>query len=354
MDIPVVLIIYNRPDKTRRSFEAIRAVKPTCLYIIADGPKHEQDAHRVRQARSITEQVDWDCQVHRIYAQENLGSGYRVASGLDHVFSECDKAIIVEDDIIATPAFFTFCSRMLARYEHDSRIMSVAGWNGLVAYQSESDACDAFLSQYSSIWGWATWRRAWAKYQYDPSWSVDEFDAHIRVYYKDSFRPKLQRHKYVHRFWNQYKAWDIQWAMTISMYQGFIVTPTVNLCQNIGFDSEATNLTSFNIRGLFPAFNPNLDISPLNVLEEHGPVQDWYDYSLLLVTILSQYQDIRKLALLHKNPHLIPKHQDRIGWECSLQPFNEPERCVQILTHLERYFTHPELTKCKDVFQRLL
>ncbi len=352
MDTPVVLFIYNRPDKTIRSFEAIRAVRPSCLYVIADGPKDEQDAQRVRQAREMTEQVDWSCQVRRIYASENLNCGNRVASGLDLVFSECDKAIILEDDIVATPAFFTFCEHMLTRYEHDPRILSVAGWNGLISYQA--DVCDAFFSQYSSIWGWATWRRAWNLYQFEPTWPIEAFDERLKAYYPDTFRPKLQRHKYIHRFWNQYKSWDLQWAMTISMHHGRIITPTVNLCQNIGFDSEATNLTSFNLRGLFPAFNPTLEASSLIVDEVYGPIQDWYDYSVLLLTLFSQYQDIRKLALLHKHPQFFPKHQNRVGWESSLQPFNEPERCVQIITHLERYSTHPELTKCKDVFQRLI
>lgn len=352
METPVVFVIYNRPNKTRRTFEAIRAIKPTCLYVIADGPKDTEDALRVRQARAITEQVDWACQVHRIYATENLGCGPRVASGLDLVFSECDRAIILEDDILVTPAFFTFCERMLARYETDTRMMSVTGWNGLVTYQS--DTCDAFVSQFSSIWGWATWRRAWAMYQYQPDWPLEAFDKQMQACYPDPFRPKLQRHKYIHRFWNQYKVWDLQWAMTIGMHHGFVITPTVNLCQNIGFDQEATNLTAFNLRGLFPAFNPNYVLSPLRVQEDHGPVQDWYDYSLLLLTLFTQYQDIRKLALLHKHPQFIPKHQNRVGWESSLQPFNEPERCLHILTHLEEYITHSELAKCKDVFQRLI
>ncbi|UFH52320.1 hypothetical protein [Spirosoma sp. KNUC1025] len=352
MTTPVVFIIYNRPDKTLRSFEAIRSVQPAILYIIGDGPKNEQDAQLVSQTRQIVEKIDWTCQVHRIYAQENLSCGHRISSGLDSVFSECDKAIIIEDDIITSPAFFDFCSYMLEIYENDSRMMAVTGWNGLVTYQSE--LYNAFFSKYSSIWGWATWRRAWRAYQFEPDWPLDQFDERLQAYFRDSFRPKLQRHNYINRIWQRYQTWDIQWALTIYMHDGLVITPTVNLCQNIGFDAQGTHLTSFNLRGLFPIFSPHPNFVSGTVKEEYGPENDWYDYSILLLNIFSLYQDIRKLLLVYKNPQLLPRNRDNTGWECTLQPLNEPERCLQILTHLEAYIAHPDLDKCKSVFQRLI
>lgn len=352
MDTPIVFIIYNRIEKTRRTFEAIRAVKPACLYVIADGPQTIQDQLRVEQTRQITEQVDWPCTVHRLYATENMGCGRRIVSGLDAVFAACEQAIILEDDILATPAFFTFCEQMLNRYAHHTQIVAVTGWNGLMRYQPTPH--QGFVSKYPSIWGWATWRRAWAQYQFDPQWPVAELAQRLTEFFPDPFRPKLQLHNYTHRIWIRFRSWDNQWGMMKYWYHGLTIVPAVSLCQNIGFDEEATNLKAFNIQELVPAQNPDYSTAPILINEIHTPAADWYDYSIVLMKLFSLYQDSRKLMFMHKYPELQPKHQNRVGWECSLQPFNEPARCLQILDHLEQYCLHPALTTFKDVFQRLL
>jgi hypothetical protein len=352
LEIPVVFFIYNRPEKTRASFAALRAVRPRLLYVVADGPRDAADALRVAEARRVTEAVDWPCTVRRVYADENLTCGRRIATGLDAVFADCGAAIIVEDDIVATPAFFDFCAAMLRQYETDPRMMMVTGWNGLVEHRS--DACQAFVSKYPSIWGWATWRRAWARYQFDPQWSPDDLNQRLERYFPDAFRRQLQRHVYAHRLWQRYQTWDFQWGLTIYYHQGLVVTPTVNLCRNIGFDAEGTHLTEANLRGLFPALAERFAACPPVVDETYGPSDESYDHDLLLVSLFSQYHDVRHLLLLYRHPHLRPAHQSDLGWDCSLQPFREPDRCLRVLDHLEPYVGADELARFRGVFSKLL
>ena len=40
---PVLLITFNRPDTTRKVFDAIRKAKPSKLYIFNDGPREGND-----------------------------------------------------------------------------------------------------------------------------------------------------------------------------------------------------------------------------------------------------------------------------------------------------------------------
>ena len=96
-DISVAYIIFNRPRHTRETFAAIRAQRPPRLFIIADGPRpgHPTDASRCRETREIVEHIDWPCEVHRNYADQNMGLKRRVSSGLDWVFSQVDRAIIL-------------------------------------------------------------------------------------------------------------------------------------------------------------------------------------------------------------------------------------------------------------------
>ncbi|MFM6097505.1 MAG: glycosyltransferase family 2 protein, partial [Dolichospermum sp.] len=42
MKTPVAFIIFNRPDTTKRVFEAIRQAKPPKLLVIADGPRADR------------------------------------------------------------------------------------------------------------------------------------------------------------------------------------------------------------------------------------------------------------------------------------------------------------------------
>lgn len=53
--------------------------------------------------------------------------------------------------------FFWFCQKLLEYYRNDTRVMLISGTN--YGY-----ADDYFFSKNIAIWGWATSKRAWKKY----------------------------------------------------------------------------------------------------------------------------------------------------------------------------------------------
>ena len=55
LETPVLFIIFNRPDTTKRVFNSIKKAKPKKLYIAADGPREgrKEDRERNIQAREI-------------------------------------------------------------------------------------------------------------------------------------------------------------------------------------------------------------------------------------------------------------------------------------------------------------
>ncbi len=161
---PVLFLIFNRPDTTTRVFEAIREARPSRLYVAADGPRadKEGEAQRCLETRKITEAVDWPCEVRRLYREENLGCKLAVSSAITWFFTHEEEGIILEDDCLPDQSFFPFCAAMLERYRDDGRIMMVLG-TSLLPPGGGPDA-DYLFTQYFLIWGWATWRRAWEKY----------------------------------------------------------------------------------------------------------------------------------------------------------------------------------------------
>src|SRR5688500_8191261 len=112
---PIAFLIFNRPDTTARVFTEIAKARPAKLLVIADGPRPDQpeEAQKCLAAREIIKRVDWDCEVLTNYSDVNLGSGRRIASGLDWVFEKVEEAIILEDDCLPDPSFFRFCEELI-------------------------------------------------------------------------------------------------------------------------------------------------------------------------------------------------------------------------------------------------
>jgi hypothetical protein len=241
---PIAYIVFNRPRHTRESFAAIREQKPAQLFIIADGPRqgYPDDVKRCRDVRESLASIDWPCEVYRSYSDANMGCERRVSSGLDWVFTHVDQAIILEDDCVASPDFFSFCDTLLEFYKSTEKIWVVSG----NCYQPEHQRGDGsyYFSKYSNCWGWATWRRAWQQYRKDlpfldewkrsPEWRRC-FPARAEQRYWDRIFKLCQEGKI--------DTWDYPWLACVIYGGGLAATPNANLVMNIGFDTEATHTT---------------------------------------------------------------------------------------------------------------
>jgi len=235
INTPVVLFTFNRPLLAQLVFDEIRRIKPKRLFVISDGPRNEPEMNRVEQSRKIIEQVDWKCDVSRKYSDDNLGCRVSVSSGLDWVFSQVERAIILEDDCVPTASFFTFCEVLLEKYKDDQKVMMISGDN---FFEKESQFSYDFC-RHSLIWGWATWRRAWKQYDVASASKVDEFDTKFnRLAHLVSGRRLEAIRKTLE---GKIDTWDYLWQYALLLSDGLCVYPSVNLIKNIGFGRSATH-----------------------------------------------------------------------------------------------------------------
>lgn len=245
LQTPVTFCIFNRPELTARVFEKISDARPPKLLIVADGPRPEfpDDNSNCHETRKIVENIDWECDVFRNYADTNMGCKHRIASGLDWVFEQCDEAIILEDDTVPNFTFFKFCETLLKKYKDDERVMMISGDNFQDGIRRGEPSY--YFSVHAHIWGWATWRRAWSKYDVN---MVDfpEFKKTRRIH--SIFKDKAIRKHWLSLFESTYKGrintWDFQWAYTLFRENGLSVIPNVNLVSNIGIGADATHTRS--------------------------------------------------------------------------------------------------------------
>jgi hypothetical protein len=242
---PVIFIIFNRPDATRQVFETIRAARPSKLLVIADGPRANQpgEAEKCAATREIIDGVDWDCEVQRNFAENNLGCRLRVSSGLTWAFELVDKAIILEDDCLGSDSFFLYCAELLDRYESDERIMMISGNNFLLGRAETADSY--YFSRYPHVWGWATWRRAWANFDLNMTgWPEIRdrklFDQYLRKVSERYYWESVFQHTYDGKI----DSWAYPWVYSIWANSGLSVAPAQNLVRNVGFDADATHTKS--------------------------------------------------------------------------------------------------------------
>ena len=163
-------MVFNRPEVVRRLLSSVRARRPPRVFVAADGPRpdHGDDVERCAETRALIEQIDWPCAVTTLYRDTNLGLQSAVVSALDWFFEHVDTGIVLEDDCIPEPDFFPFAGAMLERYRDVPRVMHVSGLN--MRPEETFGPGSYFFASVGHIWGWATWRRAWRRFDGSLPW----------------------------------------------------------------------------------------------------------------------------------------------------------------------------------------
>ncbi|MDB4926962.1 nucleotide-diphospho-sugar transferase [Mucilaginibacter sp.] len=269
VNTPVLFLVFNRPQLTASVFEAIKKARPTQLFIAADGPRKDKNEDNLcTQVRLIATQVDWPCEVHTLFREENLGCGKAVSEAITWFFDHVEQGIILEDDCLPNESFFDFCEVMLKRYQNDTHIMMISG----TSYQpTPLNSNSYYISKYVHVWGWATWRRAWKLYSFE-----------LKGFNKNACTKMLKRTFPIERervLWlsnfshilNGFDTWDYQWMYCIWNNSGVCVIPWRNMISNIGFGPDATHTLSENsTHAKMKQFDLLNVIHPQNTLPDNG------------------------------------------------------------------------------------
>jgi hypothetical protein len=243
IETPILLIIYKRARFAAQLFSVIRTIKPSKLYIAADGPDPSKpdDIRKVEETRAVMENIDWPCSVRKLYRDQNIGVKKAVSSAITWFFEHEPKGIILEEDCVPSFSFFDYCQELLNRYEDNDRVMQISGINLLENATTDLEE-SYYFSGFAVNWGWATWKRAWAKY---------DINLKIWLQYKD--HPDF-KHLYDRRSTDNYFRWRwqtiadeafiscmLQWDFARKIHSGLNIVPKVNLIRNIGFGQDASH-----------------------------------------------------------------------------------------------------------------
>jgi len=239
----VLFLTYKRFSTAEIVFQAIRSAKPPKLYFASNAAKlqNKNEVKQVEKVRSLLDLIDWPCKVYKLIHVNHLSVKYSISSAIDWFFQHEEEGIILEDDCVPHPTFFAFCDQLLERYRHDSRIAMINGFNCSQSKKININNDSYFFTKNVSIWGWASWRRAWLLYDVN----MKEWPNVDRLFIEDILKYRISKIIWLYFFGNTYNnkidTWDFQWVFSIWSNSMMAISPKENLVQNIGFSEEATH-----------------------------------------------------------------------------------------------------------------
>ena len=262
--VPVLLVIFNRPEKTRRVIEALRQVRPVQVFVAADGPRPDRpdDVEKCRLARQAVSEIDWPCDLKTRFLDENVGCDPSVSAAIHWFFEHVEHGVILEDDCVPHPDYFRFCAELFERYVDDTRIMQVSSF---APYLDRNHPYSYHFSRTFRCWGWGTWRRAWALYSDSLGRYDNGIDQMLKAYFPSSAKYAEKRKLYETFRLGKRDNWDSKWNVACYAQNGLCIVPEKNLISNIGYDEESTHTTKAS-----PIFS-NLQTEPLEFPLRHPP-----------------------------------------------------------------------------------
>lgn len=288
-DVSVLILFFNRPDSLQQVFEQVKTARPSRLFLYQDGPRNQDDMPKVDACRKIVDDIDWRCEVHKLFQEKNYGCDPSEYLAQKWAFSLSDKCIVLEDDDVPSQSFFTFCKEMLDKYENDERVFMISGLN--IDEISEDIPYDYFFSSVFSIWGWASWKRVIDLW--DENYTFLNNKTEMKLL-KDYLKKRNIREDFIkcctdHK--NSGKAFyeTIFWSSMIFNNASAII-PKKNMISNIGMTNDSTHFSG-NLRTLpkkyrkvftmkrfdidFPLNHPLSLIENVNYKERFYNVNSW-------------------------------------------------------------------------------
>lgn len=241
-DVAVLILFFNRPDHLSEVFAEVKKARPAKLFLYQDGPRGERDMAGIEGCRQVVDddQIDWECEVHRLYQERNYGCDPSEYLSQKWAFSHVDKCIVLEDDDVPSQSFFPFCKELLDKYENDERVWMIAGFNAEEKVEDVEE--DYFFTSVFSIWGWASWRRVIDTWDAEYSWMDD--DAKMQKVEKIIAEKKLRSDIIQmcrdHRASGKAYYESIFWSSML-LNDGMAIMPTRNLINNRGVTDDSTH-----------------------------------------------------------------------------------------------------------------
>lgn len=245
VETPVLYITFARPEYASQSFGAIKKAQPKKLYFYSNKARDEKpdEVARNLEVRSYIGQIDWDCDVKTWFRDEYVDVFTSLWGAIDWIFDNEEKAIVIEEDVVASLAFFDYVDKLIDKYADNEKIWMISGNNGAPQYNPHD--CSYFYSHNIDIYGWASWRRVWQSLDRElKDWPKQRKSNCLQDVW--SSRIIACWHKYIfdriYKKMSDYNPWDGIFMYNMEHANGFCITPLQNLNSDRGVSGANHNM----------------------------------------------------------------------------------------------------------------
>ena len=246
IDLSVLIIFFARPNTLQEVFNEVKKARPSRLFLACDGPRESvpTEAERVEECKKIVSEIDWECQIYTNYSDVNLGCGRGPESAISWAFQHTDKLVILEDDCVPEPSFFPYMKELLDRYEDDTRIGLISGFNHFRDWEAGGNSY--FFTKRGATLGWGTWKRVWDLYDYHVEGISDPYyksllQADISNKSESKSRINSWNTAYIETKEKKVNYWDHQFGFLKYTQSYLCIVPKSNLIYNIGVGLGSTH-----------------------------------------------------------------------------------------------------------------
>ena len=238
-DVAVLLIFFARSQCLEKVFESIRQARPRALLLWQDGPRQgrEDDIENIEKCRKIVENIDWECTVYRKYNEKNIGCDPSIFYAYNWAFEHVDKCIFLEDDQVPSQSFYPYCKELLDRYENDTRISHICGYN----YTEVAPSCEAdYLFSPTGSGAWATWKRVVDSWRGDYSFLDNSESADFVAKKYSRLGEMVLNNAKRHRATGK-EFWESIIGCNCLFNSQLAIIPKYNLVTNVGLTANSTH-----------------------------------------------------------------------------------------------------------------
>lgn len=242
MNAPILLFVYNRPEHTRRTIEALRkaeGAKETDLIVFSDAAKNDNTEESVREVRQIVKSADGFKSVEVRERKENAGLAKSIIEGVSEVIEKSGKVIVLEDDLEVTKYFIRYMNSALNYYEGRG-VFGISGYTPRVDIPIDYPFT-TYMIERNCSWGWGTWKQKWLSID----WEVKSFGEFI---HKPSSCKSFDESgsdltmMLLRQQRGEIQSWSIRYCYEAFRRHEPTVYPTRSLVRNIGVDGSGTNM----------------------------------------------------------------------------------------------------------------
>lgn len=259
MAAPIILFVYNRPQHTRQTLEALQRCELAAesdLYIFADGPKAdatEDQKAKISEVRKYIHTIDGFHSLTIEESKTNKGLANSIISGVTKLIDKYGRVIVVEDDIVAHPFFLRFMNEALDTYQTNQKIFAISATMERFSMPPKYKN-DIFLTHRFGSWGWATWADRWNSINWDiENYPIIKHPTKKRMNHfckgGDDLWPMLQ---------DQYRgdidSWAIRMGYNMSLQNKLCLRPVKSFVNNIGVDGSGIHCGDSGV-DLLPFYN---------------------------------------------------------------------------------------------------